>query len=260
MSSERRKHWLLASASACFCGLLLNGQPDITTPSEEMPSVTASEMGATIYTKVSDTPKSAETNSALVLTQPENSDISARQSEILSNRESEIPPIRESSDNTELSKQVDQEIERLTAENNKLQKIIETLRTTHNEPSKDTPVTGTSIESASEAREFVLLSPNSDGIIELDLALFDSPSIGEVNPFVQRYQQKTGHRTLELRITSLASGPNPSVMLNKHLLGMGQSYEGFIIWSIEADGIRLRRDAFLLTIPMMEKPVSIRMP
>lgn len=97
-------------------------------------------------------------------------------------------------------------------------------------------------------------------MIEMDLALFDSPSFGEVNPFVQRYQQKSSNRTLELRISSLARGPNSSVVLNNHLLGIGQTFEGFTLWSIEPDGIFLRRDAFLLNIPMLLKPVTIRMP
>ncbi|MBK9991128.1 MAG: hypothetical protein IPP19_10430 [Verrucomicrobia bacterium] len=150
-------------------------------------------------------------------------------------------------------------IEALTAQNESLQRAVEALNAQLANNSLP-PTTLAEPTPTPDGKEFVTLVPNSDGVIEMDLALFDSPSFGEVNPFVQRYQQKSSNRTLELRISSLARGPNSSVVLNNHLLGIGQTFEGFTLWSIEPDGIFLRRDAFLLNIPMMQKPVTIRMP
>jgi len=118
----------------------------------------------------------------------------------------------------------------------------------------------TTVKGSSATPELVTLLPNADGVIAMDLAFAEQPGVGELNPFAVRFNTKLNTRKVELKITSLAIGPHASVTLNKKMLSIGETYEGFKLYSIDPDGIFLRKDGFLLRIPVSDKPIQVRIP
>jgi hypothetical protein len=106
----------------------------------------------------------------------------------------------------------------------------------------------------------VTLPPSADNIIELSPALLEPQSIGMSNPFRQRYQFETQLRETKITLNGISLGPVPSCVIGEKIYNAGDSFESFTIESIDADGIFLRKESFLLRIPMQEAPITLRYP
>jgi hypothetical protein len=113
---------------------------------------------------------------------------------------------------------------------------------------------------AEQNPDLITLLPNSEGVIDMRLAVGNSIAGGSSNPFASRWTTKTTAQNLSLRISSLAIGSPSSITLNGKLISVGDSYEGFRLHTVDRDGVYLQRDGFLLRVPMGEAPVQVRLP
>lgn len=135
---------------------------------------------------------------------------------------------------------------------------------TPNQPSSSTPPSHAQSaprsEQSSSDPELVTIAPSADNIIELSPALLEPPIPGLTNPFRQRYHFETQLRETKVLVSGIALGPQPSCVLGERICNIGDIFETFTIAGIDADGIFLRKESFLLRIPMQDAPVLLRYP
>ena len=106
----------------------------------------------------------------------------------------------------------------------------------------------------------VTIAPSADNVIELSPSLLEPPIPGLTNPFRQRYQFETQLRETKITVSGIALGPQPSCVIGDRIYSAGDPFESFTIASIDADGIFLRKESFLLRIPMQEAAIVLRYP
>jgi hypothetical protein len=106
----------------------------------------------------------------------------------------------------------------------------------------------------------VTIAPSADNVIELSPALLEPPIPGLTNPFRQRYQFETQLRETKVIVSGIALGPQPSCVLGERIYNVGDAFESFTIASIDAEGIFLRKESFLLRIPMQDAAITLRYP
>jgi hypothetical protein len=116
------------------------------------------------------------------------------------------------------------------------------------------------LPSPSETEALVTIAPSADNIIELSPSLLEPPIPGLTNPFRQRYQFETQLRETKIVVSGIALGPQPSCVLGDRIYNVGDVFESFIIASIDGEGIFLRKESFLLRIPMQDTPIQLRYP
>lgn len=105
------------------------------------------------------------------------------------------------------------------------------------------------------------LVPNADGAIELSPEILDEVDRTEPNPFVKRYQPQATYRQMTVEVTGTSSGPRPTASINGRLVNVGDAWESFVVAAITRDAVYLRKDAFLLQIPIArQRAVTLRMP
>lgn len=107
---------------------------------------------------------------------------------------------------------------------------------------------------------FVTIAPSADNVIELSPALLDPPIPGLTNPFRQRYQFRTILQETAVTIGGISLGEDPTCIIGDRLYTVGDSYETFTVAAIDEEGIYLRKDSFLLRIPMQDQPITLRYP
>lgn len=105
------------------------------------------------------------------------------------------------------------------------------------------------------------LVPNADHAIELSPEILDAIDRSEPNPFVKRFQSQTTFRNILVKVSGTSLGPRPTASVNDRLLNVGDIWEGFTVAAIARDAVFLRKDGFLLQIPVARpKGVTIRLP
>lgn len=113
---------------------------------------------------------------------------------------------------------------------------------------------------SSQGEPSVTIAPSADNVIELSPSLLDPPIPGLTNPWRQRYQFKTELVETTIRVEGISLGEEPTCIIGEKLYSVGDQFAVFTVASIDGEGIYLRRDAFLLRIPMQEKPITLRYP
>lgn len=106
----------------------------------------------------------------------------------------------------------------------------------------------------------ILLSPSPDNVVELSAALLHPRIPGLKNPFAVRYVTTQALQSREIRIDALSLGAKPACVIADHLYQCGEELGPFRIAAIDADGVYLRKDRFLIRIPMQDQPVTLRFP
>jgi hypothetical protein len=105
------------------------------------------------------------------------------------------------------------------------------------------------------------LVPNADHAIELSPEILDAVDRSEPNPFVKRFQPQTAFRDLLVTVSGTSLGPRPTASVNGRLLNPGEVWEGFTVAAITRDAVFLRKDGFLLQIPVARtRGVTVRLP
>lgn len=107
---------------------------------------------------------------------------------------------------------------------------------------------------------FNLVRPNAENVIELDLALFATPTTAGDNPFTQVYQPAVQLRELTIVVSAAVPGPNPSVIINDTPHGLHSQFQGLVVHRIDPDTVYLRKDSFLLACPVSDKVLKLRLP
>lgn len=127
-------------------------------------------------------------------------------------------------------------------------------------PTMSTPTHSPEPPPSAPTEPLVTIAPSADNIIELSPALLEPPIPGLTNPFRQRYQFETQLRETKIVVSGIALGPQPSCVLGDRIFNLGDAFESFTVAGIDADGIFLRKESFLLRIPMQEAAVVLRYP
>ncbi len=108
--------------------------------------------------------------------------------------------------------------------------------------------------------DVIVLSPNSEHVIEISPALLTTADGAVPNPFLQQYQPKSSAHELTFTISGIAFGPKPTVVLNERVCSIGETVEGFRVAGIHPNLVVLRRENFALRIPLQEHGVLVRYP
>lgn len=116
------------------------------------------------------------------------------------------------------------------------------------------------VSAPSDEPQTVILVPSADNIIELSPQLLEPPIPGETNPFSQRYHPKVTLREVQVKVTTLGTGPVPSAVVNGQVLGAGDQFENLRVDRITSDHLYLRRENFVLEIPLQDAPITLRLP
>lgn len=106
----------------------------------------------------------------------------------------------------------------------------------------------------------VTLAPSADNIIELSPALLEPPVPGMTNPFRQRYRYKVELHETKVTIGGISLGEKPVCLIDDKLYAIGDTFETFKVAGIDAEGIFLQKDAFMLRIPMQDEAITLRYP
>ena len=103
--------------------------------------------------------------------------------------------------------------------------------------------------------------PNSDNLIEITPELaFRAPGTPRV-PFDQVFFPKPTFREVTFALTLVSPGPQPSAVVNKRIVALGDAIDGFTLRrasDVDDDGLWLTRDYFRVRIPFQEAPVTVR--
>jgi hypothetical protein len=107
-----------------------------------------------------------------------------------------------------------------------------------------------------------IVSPNTDGVIDLASAPAPEESDPLPNPFRVRYRPRMQVRQISLEIGLVLVGNRPedaSVVINGKLYSQGDLFEGLPIASIAPDTIELRQDKVLLRVPVGDRAITLRL-
>jgi len=105
-----------------------------------------------------------------------------------------------------------------------------------------------------------VIAPDDDYVIELDPNLLVAPEPATTNPFVQLYQPPVTWRELAIQVSAAVPGPKPTAIIDGEPYSVGDRFKDLTIYRVEADIVYLRKDSFLLTCPVSERSLKLRLP
>ncbi len=106
----------------------------------------------------------------------------------------------------------------------------------------------------------VVLTPNSDGVIDLAAVALAAPSGEPTNPFAVRAIPSESAREISLHVTGIVTGAVPCAVLNERLVQPGEMIDSFAVERITADAVFLRRGEHQLRLPVADKAARVRLP
>lgn len=106
----------------------------------------------------------------------------------------------------------------------------------------------------------IVLVPNASGVIEVVHQVTDQVLNNSNNPFAIRIQKKLEFKEINLSVTGLTLGPNPSTIINDRIFTIGDYIESLQIVSITRDAVFLEKENFLIQIPFRNQPIKLRLP
>lgn len=106
----------------------------------------------------------------------------------------------------------------------------------------------------------IVLVPNASGVIEVVHQITDQGLNDFNNPFAIRIQKKLEFKEINLSVTGLTLGPNPSAIINDRIFTIGDYIESLQIVSITREAVFLEKENFLIQIPFRNQPIKLRLP
>jgi hypothetical protein len=105
-----------------------------------------------------------------------------------------------------------------------------------------------------------MLSPNSEGVIDLTAAESETHPGELANPFAVRAPTAGNLREVSLRVSGILSGPIACAVINDRLFQANESVDALTVDRIEAEAVCLKFRGQRLRVPVSDQAVKVKIP